>query len=114
VPDTITHQGDTVTVRFAIDGNAQDEAVFEAVRIARRWNGWAVPVVTADTLTAILEDLKARESVNAPQYRSSWSFVPGGSLAILMPDDEESTVIVPDVAGLYTLDMGWTWDTLDD
>lgn len=102
----------TKPITFAIDGDPQRQ-VYTAVRIARRWNGWAVPVVTRETVRAMLQDLDTDESGNAPEYRTAWVELANGSFMVEGPDDEEPTFLAPDAQGLYTFDLGWVLDTID-
>ena len=76
------------------------------------WNGFAVPLVTRETLEAMVRfQREYAESLGQAETTDRWQVDESGALLVTsMPGtlDEETTVIRP-VDGLYDVSLGYTW-----
>lgn len=104
---------DTTTTRFGLDPIDDTPMVtYEAVSYGERWNGWLTPVVTRETLVAVITGRDPLEE---------WmrlEFTPDNSAVVWQTTDDvwddEPTVIAPDADGNYDLGcLGWTFDEAD-
>jgi hypothetical protein len=98
--------------RFSIEGDPQAPA-FDGWHDERaRWNGWAVPYFSRETLEAGV--LAMLLTLDGCAYR--WD---GETLEITEDDGDERTryvsrvePVTQDGQSLYCLGMGWVWDTI--
>ena len=95
------------------DWQSEDEAPYLCARIARYWNGWAVPVVDRATLNRIVADFPAdADPADVGMLRMDGDRLIYSS-AITVQNCGDSEHIYADSSGLYVLDLGWCWDTVD-
>lgn len=86
---------------FAFSHDANPELIWECFGFDAPWNGWASPIVDAETLLDILAD-------------AEWWYRADGTVFHVASepdtDKEEIVVLAADSAGHYHLrDMGWTF-----
>lgn len=96
--------------RFTLD---EDRTVYPAEGFDPSWNGWASPIVTRETLCALI----AGEDPDGQHLTLSFAGATA-TLYIRRPDATHQfapTVLKPDPAGLYHLaPLGWTFHVLDN
>ncbi|WPH57874.1 hypothetical protein [Mycobacterium phage WXIN] len=96
--------------RFALDASPQN--VYDAVRFGPRWNGWATPVVTRETLIA----LAANETAAGYPVHVGW-LGPSAVVTILAGDGYDQSVYVVPATEDGLLDLGelsWTFFRVDE
>lgn len=75
---------------------------FQAVEYGGRWNGWATPVVTRETLAKVIE---------LSEEPHHWD----GDALVLERDEEDDERYVPRFDGLYDAgELGWTFNRTGD
>jgi hypothetical protein len=84
-----------MVIALSIDGDA-DDLVIRALDVVRRWNGWAVPRVTAAEVDRIADHYELRRDAEG---RVLWTM-----------DDDEPCYATRQPDGTYVLDTGWCWD----
>lgn len=80
-----------------------------------RWNGWAIPLVTKETLEALVEVMApANSSLGDEGYKFRWD---GDVLFVYDPQEEQEFGISPEKLAttdgeksLYEISLGWCWD----
>lgn len=89
---------------FTIDGLQDDGYQWHAVAFGTPWNGWATPVVTAETLQNMLDDLAELDDVVIGEIQADDGFLIYGE------DPEDNYVIRAGIDDLYHLyKLGWTF-----
>lgn len=107
---------ESLPVMVAIDGDA-DAGAFPAV-VVRRWNGWAVPAFTLETVRAIAAHPMARLGDGSPVVR----ILGDGESPVVLEgsedgDGEGGGVTWHPVArhgDAYLVGDGWVWLELED
>ena len=87
---------------FAFSHDANPEVIWECFGFDEPWNGWAAPIVDAETLVDVLEDANRWYHVEGGVFYTAAGAEPG--------DEEEVVVLEPDNQAHYHLrDLGWTF-----
>lgn len=81
----------------------------------RRWNGWAMPLVTRETLDALIAIMgPANAEMGDEGYRFRWD---GNVMQVYDPQEEAEFAIHPTVEAttegektLYDIALGWCWE----
>ena len=86
---------------FAFNHDANPELIWECFGFDAPWNGWASPIVDAETLLDVLADAGWWHQTDDTVFHLA---------AEPDTDEEEIVVLAADSAGHYHLrDMGWTF-----
>lgn len=91
-----------------VRGDWMPEGKSYPARLAGRWNGWAIPLVDAETAELICKDQKLLLGEDDPDLH--WEF------GVIVFNDGEDGVreIGPNEDGLYDVGFGWVWETVDE
>lgn len=85
---------------FTLDG-LQDDHRWHAVAFGTPWSGWATPIVTAQTLQNMIDDLAELDGAPFGEIQ------PDGLLVV---HGEDSYTVTPNERGEYALHgLGWTF-----
>lgn len=95
--DRSDHGGD-----FTIDG--LEGYSWHAEAFGARWNGWATPIVTRQTLQNMIDDLAEIDGKPFAEIQ------PGNELLVYGEEPADSYAVAPNGAGEYALHiLGWTF-----
>lgn len=84
-------------------GDWNPSVIYRAESFAREWNGFAVPIVTRETLRNIVAD--------SPDYSVVFD---SDGIATIDYSGSGYAVITPDARGHYVCEFGWTFYRADD
>lgn len=87
---------------FTLDGLQDEEYHWHAVTFGDPWNGWATPIVTAETLQNMLDDLAELDGAAIGKIQAD------GRLLVYGEEPGDNYVITPNGRGEYALHvLGW-------
>lgn len=87
---------------FTLDG--LEDYSWHAVSFGARWNGWATPIVTRETLQNIIDDLAQIDGKPFGEIETDCSLLVYGK------EPEDNYTVAPNERGEYALHvLGWTF-----
>lgn len=103
----------TKQLPFTLDMLRDEIGTFPAVRYGNPWNGWATPVVTAETMAALADALNVLATIypldEVDQFRRD-----GDAWVVWREGEDYVTRIEPDADGNYDLSaLGYTFEVVD-
>lgn len=88
---------------FTLEG-LEDDHNWHAVSFGARWNGWATPIVTRQTLKNMIDDLAELDGQRFGEIQTD------GELLVYGEESEDNFTVSPNDNGEYALHvLGWTF-----